>query len=627
MSHVRKKLSVLKSTEDENDPSQLDLKLPATEVLVHGINAAKIFQNDDDESFLPVKKSPGAKKIKRAELPKDFLSTPSEVSSPKYSTSDLNLLKNQQHSLRSNVSSTDQLELNPLIPDSHSIHKAKQLREQRRLASTKPIPDTPPSPSATDFISLSKTTKIVDDEEESNSRLVTEDQIDDNDEEVFEDYKGSRIQFSVTDESGKKKVAKEFDELANGENLDEEIEDERWVLEQMEKAGVANYEDYKNLDDESVDKFQDQAPIISQIPTLPSIFSTLNQSLNIATQAFEVATDQLARMKLELNDSESKKQKLELDRHFSKNKFEFYQQWRGWSLDYADFLDEKFDDLTELENEAFELQELVARNQIIETARLQKDVISQFVEFQSTWSLLQETSPESVDILDEEYQFRVEQFNNQVVLLTLDVRLDFLSVEGIVNKFAEWQSENTLRTDFEDIFGEDSLVDVLEFTIRLELLTFDFSKNNQSIFESLQFFAQLQRSPFAISIIQKIIEKIFIPKFRSLLSFGLTMQLAEEKNNLNLGVLNWLNPQTIRFVEQILTECLDCWDLNARKELGWLTLLLDLVAQRLSLLGKQISEISGKIMGSKLKTPVDATQLKIKWNWCENQINIHYSAY
>lgn len=118
-----------------------------------------------------------------------------------------------------------------------------------------------------------------------------------------------------------------------------------------------------------------------------------------------------------------------------------------------------------------------------------------------------------------------------------DVSDDFASLEAVKDRFEPWKIK--FLDDYQKAFGSLSLPGAFEFYIRCELLTWRFSSRENLNFEHMQWHKILSQygaraddeGPDDMEVLDKVVEKVIIKKYRKMLEFMDIASTSEMSNS------------------------------------------------------------------------------------------------
>lgn len=371
---------------------------------------------EGEEDVFKIKKSSASRRLAKAKLNKniyhdDINDEKIEESSP-YSEKNLNALKNSslnrpppssiikksQELYNKNSNNINDTVEKIKIPDAAKIHEAKKLREARRNAKNSSL-----NPS---FIPLDSNDPMDDN---------NENEIEDDDEEVFEDYENNRILFgsnAVKEQEKKRKKEMKVD-LLNAQENESEDEDKdelnKWESELI-KQGRAAPEIMKVAKKKS-EMAKNQIPEICEIPSLDEVMRSFAASLYQMELKHSEDINEEAYLVEEIDKSKKNTENLQSDLKLSSDKYTYFQELRNYIIDLAEFLDEKFKDFNKINEDYLNLKK---EKEIFISNRVQSDLNDCFYDFVTGWNGL---------VFDSEgnniYKYDVDQKQNREMLRKL----------------------------------------------------------------------------------------------------------------------------------------------------------------------------------------------------------------
>jgi len=315
------------------------------------------------------------------------LTTGTSSGSGIYSKEYLNQLKNSQSNAPPPREEEDELTMSKfpnhhdhdydykLLPTDHDIQRAKSRREELRKTTL-----------GDDYISLGTGTVVgfPSGNKKGDSRLIREeDELGDGDEEF-----SSFTQSNETLPLGKKqnrnaaiKFKNELKEMIDqheeeDDDQDEEEDDDeemkRWEESQIRRGGDTNK---KTVTSSNPTKKKVYKPTpIPQSRTLPSlsgVSSRLSQSLSTLSSSHLVDSQSLSHFNQELSSLDTQETELKHQVLQTEQKLEWFSQFKNLVENWADFLDEKFPKLEEIEKGYLDL--LKEKYEIVEKRRFEND--------------------------------------------------------------------------------------------------------------------------------------------------------------------------------------------------------------------------------------------------------------
>jgi len=343
---------------------------------------------EGEEDVFKIKKSSASRRLAKAKLNKniyhdDINDEKIEESSP-YSEKNLNALKNSslnrpppssiikksQELYNKNSNNINDTVEKIKIPDAAKIHEAKKLREARRNAKNSSL-----NPS---FIPLDSNDPMDDN---------NENEIEDDDEEVFEDYENNRILFgsnAVKEQEKKRKKEMKVD-LLNAQENESEDEDKdelnKWESELI-KQGRAAPEIMKVAKKKS-EMAKNQIPEICEIPSLDEVMRSFAASLYQMELKHSEDINEEAYLVEEIDKSKKNTENLQSDLKLSSDKYTYFQELRNYIIDLAEFLDEKFKDFNKINEDYLNLKK---EKEIFISNRVQSDLNDCFYDFVTGWN-------------------------------------------------------------------------------------------------------------------------------------------------------------------------------------------------------------------------------------------------
>jgi hypothetical protein len=228
------------------------------------------------------------------------------------------------------------------IPDQKAIEEAKKARHKKRIIEALPVK------TESDYIPLT-----VSKPNETESRLIREDQVD---EEDFDDYKGSSVLFGESAvKSAKEKERLEKVEMLTIKDDDEEDDDQvqRWELERIHLGQRSHME--IALVEEHLLKTEPSIPFLSipEVAILPNnqeLIIHLENTIKNMVFAVEQHEQQVKNIEFEMKEFHSSLQNMTINMENYSNQYDYYQDLSSYMRDLADFLDVKEPILEQLEH-------------------------------------------------------------------------------------------------------------------------------------------------------------------------------------------------------------------------------------------------------------------------------------
>ncbi|TPX40917.1 hypothetical protein SeMB42_g03589 [Synchytrium endobioticum] len=536
-----------------------------TSVLSFGVD------EDEDGREFKVKKSAASRRMAHSKVNQD--STPdldcSVTPRLDYSQAGLEALKKSQlNRPQSAVADTDMgtdsnaapqfpAVMDDAIPDAAAIFAARKLREQKRndaagVGAGKLVGLGSKSGGGY-YISLdAKESEDADDQETAasstkmESRLVTEEQ-DGDGAEPFEDYEGDTITFgaAAVKEAEAKRKQQFQAELIEAQD-DEDDAGRIWEEEQLRR--VAQIQQRQKTVKEPTAKPAVRElvhiPNVSPLPTMNGVVARINVLLNTLQESHAQHQSQISQAKADLEVSKRAEIALRKDISRASDRYTYFQEFKTYVNDLAEFLDDKFRELESLEAEYHRI--LLEQSTSVASRRdvLLDDWLSDFSSFVSADAegmearkaayaekharrmALQTASSNNEASTDDEADEGLHIPEQKDIargmhkLLFADTLDEFCSIPIIKSKFENWKF--TFRHEYDQSFGGLSMPGVFELFVRHELLAWepfnfylDLEKMNWH--EALMGYgmdpdAMEVTEDEDVKLLSKIVEKVVIPR-------------------------------------------------------------------------------------------------------------------
>ncbi|TPX34988.1 hypothetical protein SmJEL517_g02493 [Synchytrium microbalum] len=451
----------------------------------------------------------------------------------------------------------------PVIPDAAAVFAARKLREQRRNDAAgvgSGRLDKGLKPSSSSYISLDdkeddKTNNMEDDDDENDSsrnesRLVTEDQ-EEQEDENFEDYEGDTITFgsrAVKDAEAKRKqkFVTELDE-AQG---DEDEEGRMWEEEQMRRVAPMQQREELAKKAASIAAAPRETVYIPNVIPIPAVNTVMTRLTGLVNNLEISHIEHLAQIRSSKSDLESSKtsaQGLQQDIKNASQKYTYFQEFKTYIQDLAEFLDTKFPELEKLEEDYHNLLReqssfvMDRRDAILDDRlsdfssyipaepQLRQSRQTAYTQRRTRRTFSQQTPTQeglsSDDEVDEQLDIgrKKDAEKRNHLYLFADTLDEFCSIPIIKAKFESWK--NTFRQEYEQSYGGLSMPGVFELYVRQELLAWEPFSTYLDL-ESMNWHESVMgygMNPNAMEIsededvrlLPKIVEKVVIPRLVS----------------------------------------------------------------------------------------------------------------
>ncbi|KAG2172997.1 hypothetical protein INT44_006970 [Umbelopsis vinacea] len=391
------------------------------------------------------------------------------------------------------------------IPDANAIHAAKKRRELMRQGIK--IQDD-------DFIALDEG------EPENQSRLVREEDEDDDAEDEYEKYVGDKLALGKKaqkqQEASRKAGVREM--IEDAEEDDSELDElDRWEQEMIKFGGVRT----KKIDESEsseINRNYRPAPIPEQtaIPSLSDVLSRLSIVSSNLEESKQNHDKQLTQTLKDIENLKATRDVTESELERTGKRYNYFQELKAFVNDLAEFLDVKFPELEKVESQFYGLMN--QRTKAVENRRWQDDLddAELFSDVPATFTIaeddgeldefgrssssrnseaakrrrreertsrhiLRETSDDITglstdDELDQSYAREEREEldeiqRDKINAIIADVQDDFSSLLSVKNKFESWKTE--FNDDYTKAYGGLSLPGAFEFYIRIELITWN----------------------------------------------------------------------------------------------------------------------------------------------------------
>ncbi|KAI0058268.1 hypothetical protein BV25DRAFT_1919473 [Artomyces pyxidatus] len=275
-----------------------------------------------------------------------------------------------------------------VIPSQASVLAAKEKRESLRSRGAKSGTE--------DFISLSVTKRSEEYQgPHPESRLVREeDELGEGDDE-FSEYTSAKTRIALGKKARKVEASKRRDEMqeliADAEEVDEETQE--WEQEQIRRGGMKEEEAAPVMK-----QVYKPAPIppLTVIPSLDPSIARLSQQMTALTTSHAQNTSSMSSLAEEQAALDKREDELREIITKAELKRSWFASFREWIESVATFLDEKFPQLEDLEEEHISI--LKERRDMIRQRRLadSEDDLSSFL---GTLPVAPHTAPEELDEL------------------------------------------------------------------------------------------------------------------------------------------------------------------------------------------------------------------------------------
>jgi GC-rich sequence DNA-binding factor len=296
-----------------------------------------------------------------------------------------------------------------------------------------------------DFISLN------DDDEGKDSALVREGSSDEDD-EAFEDNRGSRIQFGDPTKRQKNKKQTLYDELEGSQEEDDDFA--QWELDQLKKSGAKK--SGKNLPagirgamyDAQMHLPEYKPPLkLEVIPTYEDLAQRLQESLSSMKISNAARKNQLIKVQESIDDAEHTITKCESEMKSYSGQYTFFQEMKSFVLDLTDCLEEKVREI-----EALEKQFNDSYVAIVNKARKNKQSRKQKEYEKISMALNLPTTVKQENVGEISYQkgnFKQEvlalkrEYEQKARAVLEDVYEEFSSLYQVKTKFQQWKWDYT----------------------------------------------------------------------------------------------------------------------------------------------------------------------------------------
>ncbi|KAH9042156.1 nineteen complex-related protein 2-domain-containing protein [Lactarius pseudohatsudake] len=373
------------------------------------------------------------------------------------------------------------------IPSQSFVLAAKEKRERLRTSS-------PASSHTDDYISLSLTKR--NDEylgPHPESRLMREDDDLGEGDDDFAEYTSAKTRIALGKKAKKaeaNKVREEMQDLiADAEDVDEETQE--WEQAQIKRSGSRPDDNFSTPVATSVYKAT-PIPPPTEVPGLESSVTRISQTLVSMTASHAQNTALVSAASVEYDQLDGRETELREIIAMTEGKRRWFADFRDWLENVATFLDEKFPQLEQLEDEHISI--LKERRDMIRSRRRaeNEDDLSLFLSSPLTVPVAE---PEDLDEMGRDIprsRLKDEEGYSTDATLPLSDATDYLAALellsrkrddilsdvkvnefkdpslGIGIKFAEWRER--FEDSYQGAWGGLGLVGAWEFWSRLEML-------------------------------------------------------------------------------------------------------------------------------------------------------------
>jgi len=440
----------------------------------------------------------------------------------------------------------------PNLPGREEIAVARRKRELMRARGTNDAPDFVPlragvAPNRKEMYG------VVEDEEHGG--LVTEEG-DDNEQDVFDDRKGNRIQFGDPGKVGNGEIDQESRfEISKGNRNDDDEEYNRWIDQQIRKGGgkLPQHSQYTSITDgkSGVKKYkpsQQQANIdvAAQMKRLKGCLSSLKEN-------YSKEERELVQLNVEIGRTEGELKTFEADLKSMNTQYLFYQSLRDKIVDCLDCLNVKAPLIEEAMEEMKEImlskskavrkqEDLHLRDESNEAFGIKvsekKVTVDEFgrnieMEFEigkenrrkarenrrkKSGTGLREQGywTDDEEELDSSYSDRKKNLLQDCARIFGDVDDDFKTIDVVKNKLE--QLKRKYPQAYMDTYISLSVPSLFAPYIRLELLRWDYTKNprldTMEWYQTLSdygLFGDVKQDDPDLDVIPKVVEKVVTP--------------------------------------------------------------------------------------------------------------------
>ncbi|KAJ3154068.1 hypothetical protein HDU86_004993 [Geranomyces michiganensis] len=514
-------------------------------------------EEQEEDGPFTVHKTAASKRMAKSKLNRDLLperdsEAPPAAATATYSAESLRALRESQRTAPPKMMATEDVFSSSAaaggldfagggIPDPAAIHAARKAREQKRAAAVSGVPEGDENDSG--FISLAVTKQSggreIGQVLNNVSRLVHEDDEEGEGEESFADYEQNRLAFGSAavkqdEERRHKEFAGNLMQAQNEIHVDAEVD--RWEREQMQKAKKhapinkavepkpkspqvtksMNLRGGPNRRWTMTNRFWRPAFVLTAVPNAVPILPLADVTSRLASTLAELQishrarNEQLAHVRAELARSTAASTALADDLRQSGERHDFFHELRTYVGDLAEFLDVKFIELEEIEQDCKAVAE--ARLRIAtEQRRVALDHwFATFMEWSPPPSTAIKLDDDAPPMTEAEMADATARAHSRLAHMFHDAGAEFRSLRMIRQRFDTWGAK--FPKEYTDAYGALSIPGIFELFVRHEMAGWE-PENSPIRFDTCEWHAVLAEdgTDESLEVLKRVIEKVVAP--------------------------------------------------------------------------------------------------------------------